>query len=91
MSPEFFVGKIHFDKPIQFNIKTNKKAIEALRENRTALIITQRASTCESADLVVVMDKGRIVAQGKHRELLLLSNEYRQLIESQVLELGGDD
>ena len=68
-----------------------KKAIEALRENRTALIITQRASTCESADLVVVMDKGRIVAQGKHRELLLLSNEYRQLIESQVLELGGDD
>jgi ATP-binding cassette subfamily B multidrug efflux pump len=68
-----------------------KKAIEALRENRTALIITQRASTCESADLVVVMDKGRIVAQGKHRELLLLSNEYRKLIESQVLELGGDD
>ena len=68
-----------------------RKAIEALRENRTALIITQRASTCESADLVVVLDKGRIVAQGKHRELLRSSEEYRQLIESQALELGGDD
>lgn len=67
-----------------------RKAIEALRENRTALIITQRASTCESADLVVVMDKGRIVAQGKHRDLLRSSEEYRQLIESQALELGGD-
>ena len=68
-----------------------RKAIEALRENRTALIITQRASTCESADLVVVMDHGRIVAQGKHKELLRSSEEYRQLIESQALELGGDD
>jgi len=31
------------------------------------------------------------VAQGKHRELLRSSEEYRQLIESQALELGGDD
>jgi ABC-type multidrug transport system fused ATPase/permease subunit len=65
-------------------------AIENLRENRTALIITQRASTCESADLVVVMDKGRIVAKGKHSDLIKTSDEYRRLIESQVLDLGGD-
>lgn len=68
-------------------------AIENLRENRTALIITQRASTCETADKVVVMDKGRIIAQGKHRELLKSSMEYRHLIESQALNMstGGDD
>ena len=68
-------------------------AIENLRENRTALIITQRASTCETADKVVVMDKGRIIAQGKHRELLKSSTEYRHLIESQALNMstGGDD
>ena len=63
-------------------------AIENLRENRTALIITQRASTCETADKVVVMDKGRIIAQGKHRELLKSSTEYRHLIESQALNMG---
>jgi len=66
-----------------------RKAIENLLENRTALIITQRASTCESADLVVVMDKGKVVAQGKHMDLLRSSDEYRQLIESQALDMGG--
>jgi len=64
-----------------------RKAIENLRENRTALIITQRASTCETADLVVVMDKGRIVAKGKHIELIKSSDVYRRLIESQVLDM----
>ncbi len=68
-----------------------RKAIEKLRENRTALIITQRASTCEIADTVVVMDQGSIVAHGKHGDLLVSSEDYRQLIESQVLELGGDE
>ena len=68
-------------------------AIENLRENRTALIITQRASTCETADKVVVMDKGKVIAEGKHRELLKTSPEYRHLIESQALNMntGGDD
>jgi ABC-type multidrug transport system fused ATPase/permease subunit len=36
------------------------------------------------------MDKGRIVAQGDHLELLRSSEEYQQLIESQALELGGN-
>ncbi|MBD3170956.1 ATP-binding cassette domain-containing protein [Candidatus Bathyarchaeota archaeon] len=67
-----------------------RKAIENLRENRTALIITQRASTCESTDLVIVMDKGRVVAKGKHIDLIKSSDEYRRLIESQVLDMGGD-
>jgi ABC-type multidrug transport system fused ATPase/permease subunit len=67
-----------------------RKALENLRKNRTSLIITQRASTCESVDRVVVMDKGRIIAQGKHRDLLTSSEEYRHLIESQALEIGGD-
>jgi len=64
-------------------------AIDRLRENRTALIITQRASTCETADKVVVMDKGRIIAVGKHSDLLKSSIEYRNLIESQALKMNG--
>ena len=66
-----------------------RKAINALLENRTALIITQRASTCQEADKVVVVDSGRIVAVGKHEELFDSSDTYRLLIESQILELQG--
>ena len=67
-----------------------RAAIDKLLEGRTSLIITQRASTCEAADKVVVMDKGRITAQGTHRELLETSESYMRLIESQAFNLGGD-
>jgi ATP-binding cassette subfamily B protein len=64
-----------------------RKAIASLLEGRTALIITQRASTCEAADRVAVMDEGKIVAVGKHSQLLESSEKYRLLIESQTLVL----
>lgn len=64
-----------------------RKAIDALLEGRTALIITQRASTCKTADRVVVMDRGSIAAVGIHDELIATSSIYRQLIESQALDL----
>ena len=68
-----------------------RKALDSLLEGRTALIITQRASTCKAADKVVVMDNGRIAAVGRHDELMASSRIYRQLIESQVLDIreGG--
>jgi ATP-binding cassette subfamily B protein len=65
-----------------------RKAIDILLQGRTALIITQRASTCEAADKVVVMEYGRIIAEGKHRDLLESSRGYRRLIESQELGIG---
>ena len=65
-----------------------RKAIDTLLQGRTALIITQRASTCEAADKVVVMEDGRIIAEGKHRDLLESSSDYRRLIESQELDIG---
>ena len=67
-----------------------RKAIDTLLEGRTALIITQRASTCESADKVVVIDEGRVAAVGKHTELLDKSEKYRLLIESQALALSQE-
>jgi len=67
-----------------------RKAIDALLEGRTALIITQRASTCENADKVVVVDEGHVTAVGKHADLLKTSERYRMLIESQILTLGQE-
>jgi len=67
-----------------------RRAIDALLEGRTALIITQRASTCENADKVVVVDEGRVVAVGKHGDLMRSSEKYRRLIESQTLTLEAD-
>jgi ATP-binding cassette subfamily B protein len=67
-----------------------RKAINALLEGRTALVITQRASTCESADKVVVIAEGKIIAVGKHAELLKSNKKYRLLIESQALTIGQE-
>ena len=69
-----------------------RKAIDSLLQGRTALIITQRASTCEAADKVVLMENGRIIAEGSHRDLLESSSGYRRLIESQELDIvsGGE-
>ena len=67
-----------------------RKAIDKLLESRTALIITQRASTCENADKIVVVDEGHIAAIGKHNELLKTSDKYRRLIESQTLTMDQE-
>ena len=65
-----------------------RKAINELLKGRTSLIITQRASTCEASDKVVVMENGRIIATGTHQELLRESRDYQRLIESQALTIG---
>ncbi|MCK5669757.1 ABC transporter ATP-binding protein, partial [Candidatus Bathyarchaeota archaeon] len=67
-----------------------RKAIDSLLKGRTALVITQRASTCEAADKVVVMENGRIIAEGTHAELLKSSSGYRRLIESQELGMEAN-
>jgi ABC-type multidrug transport system fused ATPase/permease subunit len=67
-----------------------RRAIEQLLKGRTALIITQRASTCEAADRVVVLERGKIMAMGTHGELLRTSPDYRRLIESQAFLMGGE-
>ncbi len=58
-------------------------AIDALLENRTALIIAHRLSTIRNADLILVFDQGRIVEQGSHQSLLTQKGVYANLVKAQ--------
>jgi ATP-binding cassette subfamily B multidrug efflux pump len=56
----------------------------------TRFIVAQRVATVLGADIIVVLDDGRIAAQGTHRELLSSSPIYREIYESQMgVELAG--
>ena len=63
-----------------------QKATEALTKGRTSIVIAHRLSTIRSAVLIVVMDKGRIVEQGTHTELLTKEGYYRKLYDMQFSE-----
>ena len=54
-------------------------ALEKLRENRTTLVIAHRISTIINADLIIVLDQGKLIEQGTHKELLKKSELYQRL------------
>ena len=66
-------------------------ALENVRKGRTCLIIAHRLSTIENADRIVVLDKGRIVEQGRHEDLLALNNYYSRLYQSQFRSQKDND
>ncbi|NJB37948.1 ABC transporter ATP-binding protein [Croceivirga sp. JEA036] len=60
-------------------------ALEKMMQNRTSLVIAHRLSTIQNADLIVVMQKGKILEQGTHEELLKSNKGYKRLVEMQNL------
>ena len=71
------------------DFKTDAKLRAALRKettNSTVLIVAQRVSTVLDADKILVLDDGRIVGSGKHKELLKTSEVYREVVASQLSE-----
>ncbi|WP_374441746.1 ABC transporter ATP-binding protein [Epilithonimonas sp.] len=58
-------------------------ALEKMMANRTSLVIAHRLSTIQKADHIVVMEKGDIIEQGSHQELMEKNGTYRKLVELQ--------
>ena len=63
-----------------------QEALNALMENRTTLVIAHRLSTVESADQIIVLDKGRIVESGTHATLLQENGHYAGLYRMQFAD-----
>ncbi len=68
---------------------TEEKILSKLRgvmRERTSMIVSHRVSTVRHADLICVLDEGRIIERGTHDDLLALGGEYAELYERQLLE-----
>lgn len=61
-------------------------ALEKMMKNRTSIVIAHRLSTIQSADTIVVLQKGEIVEQGSHSELLAVNGVYKKLVGMQSFE-----
>jgi len=61
-----------------------QKAIEELIHNKTTIVIAHRLSTILNSDRIYVMEKGKVLDYGKHDELLIKSNAYKNFYEKQI-------
>ena len=80
------------DSTSAVDTRTDAMIRQAFREeipDTTKLIIAQRVASVQEADLILVLDGGRVVAQGDHETLLKTSDIYREVYESQVK--GGEE
>ncbi|MDU2243415.1 MAG: ABC transporter ATP-binding protein, partial [Paenibacillus sp.] len=72
------------DSTSALDVRTEAALLEEVsRLSCTTLLITQKISSTITADLILLMDDGRLIASGKHEELLLRSELYRRICESQ--------
>jgi ATP-binding cassette, subfamily B, bacterial MsbA len=63
-----------------------QEALDNMMQNRTSVVIAHRLSTIQKADKIVVMQKGRIVEQGTHDELIAQNGTYKKLVMMQSFE-----
>ncbi|MBN2387821.1 MAG: ABC transporter ATP-binding protein [Anaerolineales bacterium] len=68
-----------------------QQALDRLMDGRTTFVIAHRLSTVRRADLIVVMDQGRIVQQGTHKDLIAHPGLYRQIHDLQLVHNRSDE
>ena len=61
-------------------------ALENMMQNRTSIVIAHRLSTIQKADVIVVMQKGKIVEQGSHEQLMAVNGTYNKLVSMQSFD-----
>ena len=61
-------------------------ALEKLMQNRTSLVIAHRLSTIKKADVILVLDKGKIIASGNHQKLLSSNKQYKNWVQIQRMD-----
>jgi ATP-binding cassette subfamily B protein len=87
-SPEY----IFFDEATSALDANNEKVImenlEQFFKGKTAIVIAHRLSTVKHADKIIVLDRGQVVEEGSHADLVALRGEYYRLVKNQ-LELGS--
>ena len=95
--PEIYIFDDSFSA---LDMKTDaalRKALEAYVKNSAVIIVAQRISTIMNADQILVLDDGKIVGKGTHRELMQNCETYKQIAGSQLSEaeikksMGGED
>lgn len=67
------------DTETEYKVQAN---IDRLRKGKTTIVIAHRLSTIQNADLIYVLDHGKIVAKGSHDDLIMASETYQQLYQS---------
>lgn len=96
-SPEIYIFDDSFSA---LDMKTDaalRKELEKYVKNSAVIIVAQRISTIMNADQILVLDEGRIVGKGTHKELMKSCDTYKQIAGSQLSEeeikksIGGED
>lgn len=83
-NPDIFIFDDSFSA---LDMKTDAKlraALKPITKDAVVLIVAQRISTIKDADQIVVLDKGKMVGKGRHRELLENCEVYRSIVKSQL-------
>ncbi len=85
-NPDIFIFDDSFSA---LDMKTDAKLREALMpitKDMVVLVVAQRVSTIKNADQIVVLNEGKIVGKGKHRDLLAKCKTYQEIVKSQLSE-----